>query len=388
MPQQPFPSWEFFSALPRVTTKDEDPDHRNFFWARNAIYHALGALRISPKAEALLPHYLCRAAVEPFLAYGMDVGFYQVGRNCEPNFEEIESKIGPRTEAVLAVHYFGFPQDIRAFRRLCDSRKLALIEDCAHVLTGQVSGRPLGSWGDASVFSWRKFLPLYDGSELKLKSSYGHLQVQWRGEPVAFTLKVAKNLADRILDESPHPLARSAGAAMDWLKHVWKSLPSNGAGSSPAPESNAVSFDRALLNQPMSRISHWLWRHSDFDAIIQRRRDNYHYLEAAFRKIEGLEPLHGELPPDTCPWVFPLSFTNLPKAHLLLRQRGIPAAAWDFVKHPMVESMSGEADFLYANLAFLPIHQNLTPKSLDLIIDAVKHVREATPIHDEHRGRV
>jgi hypothetical protein len=45
---------------------------------------------------------------------------------------------------------------------------MVLIEDCAHVLCGESEGEPIGTIGDAAVFSWRKFLPLYDGADLVL----------------------------------------------------------------------------------------------------------------------------------------------------------------------------------------------------------------------------
>src|SRR5437867_7872968 len=51
--------------------------HRyQFFWARNAIYHSLAALGISPGEDVLVPSYICRAAVEPIEAYGARPVFY------------------------------------------------------------------------------------------------------------------------------------------------------------------------------------------------------------------------------------------------------------------------------------------------------------------------
>jgi len=114
----------------------------------------------------LVPAYICASAVEPIEAFGAKVVFYEVGRDCLPDVSDLEAKIDDRTRAVLAVHYFGFPCGIRQIRKICDRHGLSLIEDCAHVLRGEDGGQPLGTFGEASVFSWRKFLPLYDGGEL------------------------------------------------------------------------------------------------------------------------------------------------------------------------------------------------------------------------------
>ena len=137
-----------------------------FFWARNAIYHCLNLLNIKPGSRVLLPAYICRAAVDPFLAYGLHVDFYSVKSDCAADIGDIQARITADTKAVLAAHYFGFPQEIQQIRDLCDRYQIALIEDCAHVLTGEIGGRPMGTFGDAAIFSWRKFLPVYDGGEL------------------------------------------------------------------------------------------------------------------------------------------------------------------------------------------------------------------------------
>ena len=67
------------------------------------------------------------------------------------------------------VHYFGFPQDMAAIAELCREQRLYLIEDCAHVFGAQPA-LELGKHGDVSVFSWRKFLPLFDGCDLLINS--------------------------------------------------------------------------------------------------------------------------------------------------------------------------------------------------------------------------
>jgi dTDP-4-amino-4,6-dideoxygalactose transaminase len=383
LPQEPFLSWEFCSAIPQRFSKDRlSVQAGRFFLARNAIYHALGALKISAKARVLVPAYICRAAVEPFLAYGAVVDFYEINRNCEPDFAEIESKIGPGTEAVLALHYFGFPQEIGKFRELCDRHQLALIEDCAHVLPWPSQETTLGTFGDAVVFSWRKFLPIYDGSYLCLRSSPQSPQIQWGNEAPKFTWRVARTLAGRALDNSTHPLARAAAKTVESAMQLGRNLrPHSLTEQTASLDANDPSFDLGMVNQPMSRISHWIFRHSDIQAIVQRRRENYLYLASLLRSIDGITPLHENLPPDVCPWIFPVFCDQLPNAHFLLRRLGIPAAAWDFVKPPLSDLQSfPSAAFLYENLVFLPIHQNLTRQSLDRIAAAVQKMRHEQPI--------
>ncbi len=382
IPKAPLLSWKFLthrSGCVRFPGLSRTARRYLFFWARNAIYHCLKALDIAPGDRILMPAYICAAAVEPIVAYGAEVFFYDVRRDCLSDLSEIEAKIDARTRAVMLVHYFGFPQPVRQFRDLCDRHGLWLIEDCAHVLQGEVEGQPLGSFGDASAFSWRKFLPLYDGGELILNRWRRELKVDWLHESPLFTLKVAKNLVDPLMEDTRHPLLqipqRGVEASKDFLLRV--ANVSRRPAQPLATYSTSASFDPKMVNFPMSRLSRMILAHSDVPRIAAKRRRNYFYLQQALSQVEGLRFLFPELPAGVCPWVFPLFFEHFPNAHLPLRKSGIPGVTWGGVKHPTISRASfPEADFLYENLIFLPIHQDLDEKDLDLIVAAVRLLRQ------------
>lgn len=378
MPGEPVPSRRFLSASAREqrgSLYTSTTRHR-FFWARNALYYALRALGLAPRTHVLLPSYLCTAAIEPFLAFGASVEFYELGKDLSPDLADLESRIRPETGAILAVHYFGFPAPIERLRELCDRRGIRLIEDCAHVLVGEVSGRPLGSFGDASIFSWRKFLPLYDGADLQLNRPGRLPDMRWNPENLLFTCKVAKCLADRVLERSKGLAPAAISGVLEFSKTMWKKSRTADPGAPLVPlDSNALSLDRALLNQPISRISRWLLDHSNVSAIVERRRQNFLHLHERLRLVPGVRVLFDELPPTICPWVYPVIFLGLTNAHLSLRELGIPAVTWGGVRSPLVEQNAfPNADFLYENLVFLPIHQDLNPRHLDLIACAAVDV--------------
>lgn len=62
--------------------------------------------------------------------------------------------IGPRTRAILPVHFAGQPCDEDAFVALARDHRLALVEDAAHALGAEHRGRPIGSLADATMFSF------------------------------------------------------------------------------------------------------------------------------------------------------------------------------------------------------------------------------------------
>ncbi|HEY7076897.1 MAG TPA: DegT/DnrJ/EryC1/StrS aminotransferase family protein [Solirubrobacteraceae bacterium] len=68
--------------------------------------------------------------------------------------QDVERRITPRTKAVCAVHFAGYPAPVRELRALCEAKNVALIEDAAHAPAGHVDGRRLGTWGLAGAFSF------------------------------------------------------------------------------------------------------------------------------------------------------------------------------------------------------------------------------------------
>jgi dTDP-4-amino-4,6-dideoxygalactose transaminase len=66
----------------------------------------------------------------------------------------IASAITPRTKAISAMHYGGYPCDMRAILGLADRHGLAVIEDACHGLGGTVDGKAMGTLGRAGCFSF------------------------------------------------------------------------------------------------------------------------------------------------------------------------------------------------------------------------------------------
>jgi dTDP-4-amino-4,6-dideoxygalactose transaminase len=332
-------------------------------------------LEIPQGAQVLVPAYVCRAAVDPLLAYGANVVFYDLDRDCKPDFSDLERKTGPNTSAVVGVHYFGFPQAIRQLRSFCDMHRLALIEDCAHVLSGEIEGAPIGTFGDAAVFSWRKFLPVHDGAELVINRSHQMKKINWAKESPLFTLKVGVNMLDKYLVESRQAIPKFTYRAVRAAEAAFRICAGRyfHESSMMKASTNGILFDLHSVNWPMSRVSRWTKNHSNIKNIITRRRLNYQILQEELSGLKAVSPLFRELPDGICPWVFPILFRNLTDAHIHLRGRGIPAVTWGGVRHPCIpKGVFRDADFLYDHLVLLPVHQCLSDGDTVGVARAVK----------------
>lgn len=381
--KEPAISWRYLKLRPANLPASPTTGSRlEFFWARNGIFHALKLLGPPLGARFLVPSYICESAVDPIIASGLHVDFYQVDRNCAVDLPDIESRITPTTVGIIVVHYFGAPQAMGRIREMCDQHKLFLIEDCAHVLSGGYGGTPLGSFGDVSVFSWRKFLPIYDGATLLLRPNQCESPGN-RRESALFTLKVLVNVVERW---AAHPGGRVRGAIASLLSALQRLRQQGGApsgskgiapyeGGSITVDANDVSFDLSKVDLPLSRISRFLMRHSDVAAIVAARRANYRFLSHALSSIEHVRPLWGELPNEIAPWVFPVIMEDGRSILAALREAGIPAVSWSGVcHHTLVRDAYPDADHLYENLIFLPLHQDLQMHDLSAVVTTLREV--------------
>ncbi|MCX4764229.1 DegT/DnrJ/EryC1/StrS family aminotransferase [Streptomyces sp. NBC_01275] len=70
--------------------------------------------------------------------------------------DAVPDEVWGSLSAVLTTNLYGNPDDTPRLRRKCDALGIPLFEDGAHAIGSEVGGRPVGAWGDASVFSLSK----------------------------------------------------------------------------------------------------------------------------------------------------------------------------------------------------------------------------------------
>jgi hypothetical protein len=143
----------------------DDPGVRYFYYARNGVY-ALARLWNLAGREVLFPAYFHGVELEALLDAGVRPRFYPVHERMRVDPGEVEKRIGPETRAIYLIHYVGFPGPVEELRELCDRRGLLLVEDCALALLSALGDRPLGTFGDASIFCLYKTLPTPNGGAL------------------------------------------------------------------------------------------------------------------------------------------------------------------------------------------------------------------------------
>ena len=79
-----------------------------------------------------------------------------------------ESLVTSRTRAVMPVHLAGFPVDLDAVNAFRDRHGIAVVEDAAHAIGARWQGRPVGSHGNLTAFSFHatKNITTFEGGAL------------------------------------------------------------------------------------------------------------------------------------------------------------------------------------------------------------------------------
>jgi dTDP-4-amino-4,6-dideoxygalactose transaminase len=104
--------------------------------------------------EVIIPSYTFMATASALVWAGLQPVFADVDRTSfNLDLESVEAAITPKTTAIVGVHQFGNPADIAGLQDIANRHGLRLIFDAAHGFGAQYRGGPVGSQGDAQIFS-------------------------------------------------------------------------------------------------------------------------------------------------------------------------------------------------------------------------------------------
>jgi dTDP-4-amino-4,6-dideoxygalactose transaminase len=127
-----------------------------------ALHLACLAAGIGPGDEVIVPALTFVASASAVRFVGAEPVLCDIrgrvsGRPYDLNLdvEDVARRLTPRTRAVVAVHFAGYPADVLALRELCDAHGLTLIEDCAEAIGARLDdGRQVGTVGELGAFSF------------------------------------------------------------------------------------------------------------------------------------------------------------------------------------------------------------------------------------------
>jgi dTDP-4-amino-4,6-dideoxygalactose transaminase len=120
-----------------------------------ALHLALILLGLQPGDEVIVPAMTFAATANVVIHVGATPVFADVDRATQClDPEDVERRIGPRTRAMIPVHFAGRACDMRALMDLARAHDLRVVEDCAHAIETLWRDRHAGTIGDIGAFSF------------------------------------------------------------------------------------------------------------------------------------------------------------------------------------------------------------------------------------------
>lgn len=164
-----------------------------------AIHLGLRLLGVGPGDEVLCPSFTFVATANPIVYCGATPVFVDSEADtwniCPARLREAIAdriRLGKKPKALVLVHLYGMPAKLDELLAVAQEYGIAVLEDAAEALGARYRGRPLGSFGQVSVFS-------FNGNKILTTSGGGALLT-----PDAALAKRALFLATQAKDPAPH----------------------------------------------------------------------------------------------------------------------------------------------------------------------------------------
>jgi dTDP-4-amino-4,6-dideoxygalactose transaminase len=126
---------------------------------RSSLFAILKAMGASKRDKILLQAFTCNASINPALWLEMNPIYVDCNENTfNIDIEDLKKKIlrNPDAKFLMVQHTFGLPAEMDEILKICKENNLILIEDCAHALGAKYNGKKIGTFGQASFFSFSR----------------------------------------------------------------------------------------------------------------------------------------------------------------------------------------------------------------------------------------
>ena len=300
---------------------------------------------LQPGDEVILPSFTFASTANAIVLRNAVPVFVDV-RADTLNLDErlVEQAITPRTRAICVVHYAGVACEMDAINAIAARHGLIVIEDAAQAMYATYHGRPLGTLGALSAFSFHETKNIISGE----------------GGAIAVNDPALMQRAEIVWEKGTDRVRFKRGLVD---KYTWVDV-----GSSYLPNEMTAAFLLAQLEAG--------------EGATQRRLALWHRYHALLAPLEARGLLTRPSPPQHCGHNGHIYFVLAPDA--AARERWVAAfaeAGIGAVIHyvPLHSAPAGRrfgraagelpvTDDVAARLIRLPLHLQLTPAAQDRVV--------------------
>lgn len=119
---------------------------------------------VQPGDEVIVPSYTFVSSALAFVRQGAKIVFADsMASNPNMDADKLETLITPKTKVIVPVHYAGVACDMDHIMEIANRHNIFVVEDAAQSIDSYYKGRPLGSIGHMSAFSFHETKNIISG---------------------------------------------------------------------------------------------------------------------------------------------------------------------------------------------------------------------------------
>lgn len=287
------------------------------FWLQNGTSALIASLMTSSRNKkyvavqaSVCPNVIAAIFLSEYEPWFVDIDKENYGLSVT----SLENAIN-HVSAVICVHAYGIPSNIKEVHKLCIKHNVPLIEDCAQAEGACISGKSVGSFGDYAVFSYGagKILDLEGGG-----------RVVGNTEKALDELQYAIKSFDCNIDTE----------SLDKINQFYKKI-YNSYYLSP-PEACVIKFSKILKQQMLIKATSLSVKKIDeinkaidvLETNILVRLEKVEYYKRLLRNTKEIKI--PELPEGAVPWRFNI-LMEPEKRNLILKSmlsKGMNVSSW------------------------------------------------------------
>ena len=120
-----------------------------------ALEIAVKSLRLKKGDEIIIPNFTIISNAIAVFKENLNIKLIDCNiKDWNMDIAKIKKKITKKTKAIIATHIYNFPLRVDILKKICDKKKIILIEDAAEAIGQKLNNKLCGSFGDISIFSF------------------------------------------------------------------------------------------------------------------------------------------------------------------------------------------------------------------------------------------
>lgn len=311
----------------------------------SALHIALDALGIKEGDEVIVPSLTFIGSIQAIIACNATPVFCDVDEDTlNIDIEDMTKRIAKRIKAIMPVHYGGLACKMDDLLEIAKEQRVLIIEDAAHAFGSTYKGRKIGTFGDATCFSFDpiKNITCGEGGAVVVKSN-----------------EIAKKIIKKRILGIDKDTWHRYKEERSWFYEV---------------VTPGLRYHMSNINAAIGLV-----QFKKLEKFLEKKRAIVKKYDEAFKNLAGIELLYREYE-ETAPFNYVIKIKNGQRDKLLeyLNRNGIGAGINYIPNHlqPLFKDFKTElpvTERVWQEIISLPLYFDMSDDDVATVIDKVKH---------------